>query len=382
MITRQQVDQLRQFHPSPCLITSCYLNLDRAQQPPQTLKIRIKDLVQTAQHELDGKTAGHGPRESLRRDFEQIEAFLMQELTTNQHKGLAIFSCAQEKFWQVYELPRMVRNILIADHAPYIRPLETILEEYHRYGVVVADRVAGQVYEVYMGQILERSDVIDRVPRRVREAGLGGRDERTIERHHDKAVHDHYQHLSDATFALFQRDHFDWLILGGHPETLTEFKEHLHPYLKERWVGDFQAEPRKTAAHEILKQSLQIESRVELAHERRLADELVQKTKAGHRAVTGVGATLQALTRAEAQLLLVEEGFEMPGFACYACHYVDLETRACPRCQKPLEPCPDIVDEAIELAMRTNCQVEHVYGATPLRDQGRMGALLRFRAGA
>jgi hypothetical protein len=38
------------------------------------------------------------------------------------------------------------------------------------------------------------------------------------------------------------------------------------------------------------------------------------------------------------------------------------------------------VDEAIELALTKNCQIEHVRGPTALRDAGRMGALLRFHS--
>ena len=70
----------------------------------------------------------------------------------------------------------------------------------------------------------------------------------------------------------------------------------------------------------------------------------------------------------------------MPGFVCYSCHYAILSEGECPHCHKPLEPSPDIVDEAIELALRKNCQIEHVRGPTALRDVGRMGAILRFQA--
>jgi len=38
------------------------------------------------------------------------------------------------------------------------------------------------------------------------------------------------------------------------------------------------------------------------------------------------------------------------------------------------------VDEAIELALQRNCEIEHLQGATPLRDGGRIGAFLRYRA--
>ncbi len=380
MITRRQIDRLLEFRNGDYLITSCYLNLDRAKMPAQMLKIRMKDLLQAARRELQAKAGTHEQRESLRRDFERIEEYVMEEITSGQHKALAVFSCDGENFWQAYRLPRMVRNILIADHDPYIRPLTAILAEYHRYCVVVVDSEQGQLFECYRGEVGEHQTIIDPVPRRVNDGGQGGRDERNIERHRDRAVHHHFQRLADATFALFKQHHFDWLILGGHREVLREFKNHLHPYLKQRWVGDFLAEPGKTALTEIQQHAAEIEERVEWEHEKRLANDLVRKAEAGQRAVSGVSATLGALIRGEAQMLLVEEGFETPGYVCYDCHYVTLDEPTCPHCHKPTQPCPDIVDEAIEVAMMKNCQIEHVQGVTPLRDAGRMGAILRFQA--
>jgi peptide chain release factor subunit 1 len=380
MITRSQVDTLLDFQSGKHLVTSCYLNLNRTKYPSQMLKIRVKDLLQSAQQELSARAGGHAARESLRGDFDRIEEYLMREIATNRHKGLAVFSCSARRFWQAYGLPLMGRNILIADLIAYIRPLTAILAEYHRYGVVLVDRVMGRVFEVYMGEISERADIVTEVPRRVKEGGLGGREERKIERHHEQAIHQHFQLLADETFKLFQHDKFDYLILGGHRELLREFKPHLHPYLQQRWAGEFHAEPWKTSATDVLSHTLEIEDQVERDHEKRLAEELVRKTGAGSLAVSGVGATLGALARGEAQTLLVEDGFEMPGFACYDCHYTNLGAGDCPECRKALEPCPDIVDEAIELALRKNCQIEHVRGPTALRDAGRMGAILRFQS--
>src|ERR1041384_8042866 len=95
MITRQQIDQLVAFKSGEYLITSCYLNLDRSQMPLQALKIRTKDLLHEAQHELAGKLASHAQRESLRGDFEQIEEFAMAEIIANRYKAVALFSCSE-----------------------------------------------------------------------------------------------------------------------------------------------------------------------------------------------------------------------------------------------------------------------------------------------
>lgn len=380
MITQQKIERLLEFRNGEYLITSCYLNLDRSKMTPAVLKIRTKDLLQSAQHELAGKAATHEQRESLRADFERMDDWVMRQVASGKYRAVAMFSCAGQKFWQTYGLPRQMRNILIADHDPYIRPLSAVLAEYHRFCTVLVDRVHGKIFEVYMGEILQRFELTDSVPRRVREGGFRGREEHSIERRHDRAVHHHFQHLADTAFELFKRARFDWLILGGHRDVLREFKDHLHPYLRERWVGDFHSEAGTISVPEVLARSLEIEEHAEWRHERKLAEELVQMAEARDLGVTGVSPTLAALTRGEAQTLLVEDGFEMPGYVCYHCHYVSLDDQRCPHCQRPTEPCPDIVDEAIETAILKNCQVEHVHGPTPLREAGHMGALLRYRA--
>lgn len=380
MISRQQIDQLLAFQNGEYLVTSCYLNLDRAKMPAQMLKIKIKDLLQSAHHQLAAKLASHAQRESLQADFERIEEEVLPEIVANRYKAMALFSCTGEKFWQVYGLPRQLRNILIADHNPYIRPLVALLAEYHRFAVVVVDRVHGDIYEVYLRDIRHRRHVADAVPRRVHEGGLGGRNERNIERHFAAAVRHHYRHVADELFRLFREEKFDRLILGGSREALRDFKHYLHPYLRARWAGDFHCEAGKISVPEILEQALLIEERVEWEHELKLAEELIQKAQAGQLAVQGLGATLTALDRGQAQTLLVEDGFEMPGFACFKCHFAALEPVDCPHCGQPTEPCADVVDEAIELAWQRNCRIEHLQNITPLRDSGRIGALLRYQA--
>ncbi len=374
MITRQQVTDLVQFQNGEFLVTSCYLNLDRGQMPPQTVKIRVKDLLLAAHQELAAKAGTHAQRESLRADFERIQEFVAEQIMLHRHKALAVFACTGHKFFQSYGLPRLVRNILIADTTPYVRPLTAILAEYHRYGVALVNRVEGKFYEVYMGALQSRGGIADDVPRRVRDAGFGGREERQSERRHLAAVQQHYRRVADELFRLFRREQFDRLVLGGARDVLREFKDTLHPYLRARWAGDFHADLHTATPVSVLAETVAIEERITAEKEQALVEELLAK------AVAGVGRTLDAVARGEAQTLLVDSNFEMPGFSCPTCRLPVLESAECPHCHKPTEPCADIVDEVVELALQKNCQITHVHGRTPLRDSGRIGALLRYRS--
>lgn len=380
MITYQQIADLLQFRDGELLVTSCYLDLDRATMTPAQRKIRTKDLLLAAHQELAHKAASHAQRESLRQDFARIEEFVLDEIEISRHKALALFSCSGHQFWQTYRLPRMVRNLLIADTNPYVRPLVAILSEYRRFGVAVLDRVHAQFYEVYMRELRSLGELTDDVPRRVKDGGLGGREERHIERRHGAAVQQHFRNVAQRLFRLFQQHRFDRLVLGGARDVMREFKPHLHPYLRQRWAGDFYCDIHAASPERVLKEALAIEEQLEAHEEQRAVEELLARTEKHRAAVAGIGPTLEAVVRGEAQTVIVDSGLELPGFLCPQCHRPLVEEETCPQCQVPTEPCADIVDELIEMAVQKNCQVRHVHGASALRDLGRVGALLRYQS--
>lgn len=378
MVTRQQIEQLQQFQNETYLVTSCYLNLDRSQMPLPMLKIRAKDLLQSARRQLEAKAGTHQQRESLRQDLEQIEAFVIEDLAAGRQKAAAVFSCAGEKFWQTYRLPRLVRNTLVADQAAYVRPLLTVLSQYERYCVVVADSIRGQVFEVYMGEIVEHPLLNGDVPRKVRDGGFGGRDERSNERRHDGAVQQHLKQVADKVFDLFKQHQFDRLVLGASRETLGGLKQQLHPYLRQRWVGDFHAEVGRTTTADVLAEAIRIEEQVADERGQKLVAELLRQQENGNRVVTGLPATVGAVSRGEAQTLVLEDGYEAAGRVCRACRRISLEEFTCAQCSQPTEECADVVDEVVGVAWATNCGVQYVRPNTALHEAGRVGALLRY----
>ncbi|HEX7342950.1 MAG TPA: peptide chain release factor 1, partial [bacterium] len=59
--------------------------------------------------------------------------------------------------------------------------------------------------------------------------------------------------------------------------------------------------------------------------------------------------------------------------------FLTLHGEACPSCGQPLNRASDIVDEAIEAAIRTGSIIEHVDSASGMDENGHVGAILRFR---
>jgi hypothetical protein len=129
IITREQLDQLIQFQNDNYLVTSFYLATDRAKTGSQEIKLHAKDLLLNAQRAIESRQTTHAQRESLRHDLEHIESHVTNRLMGNTtDKALAAFSCSGRQFWHTFDLPALRRNLLVANHDPYIRPLTAILE--------------------------------------------------------------------------------------------------------------------------------------------------------------------------------------------------------------------------------------------------------------
>jgi hypothetical protein len=74
----------------------------------------------------------------------------------------------------------------------------------------------------------------------------------------------------------------------------------------------------------------------------------------------------------------VSQGFAAPGWRCDACDFIGTVGRRCPVCQADMHAVDDIVEEAIEEALRQSCRVEICVDNADLDVLGRIGALLRY----
>jgi len=77
--------------------------------------------------------------------------------------------------------------------------------------------------------------------------------------------------------------------------------------------------------------------------------------------------------------LVVETGWHRAGLICRQCDFLTLHGEACPSCGQPLDRSGDIVDDAIEAAIRTGSIIEHVDSISGIAENEHIGAILRFR---
>lgn len=370
MITSDQIKNLTNLRNNDHLISSLYLRLWPDQRIHQT---EVKDMLRK-------KLEGFGQENSreVKKDLNRIWEFI-EATRDSPHKGLAIFSCTAEGVWQVFFLSRPVRDLLVIDASAYIRPLTSILDRYRRVCTLLVDRTKARIFEVFMGELEEQTEIFTDVPSKVREGGWYGLTERRIERHTKQHLHDHLKRVSDRAFSYFRDKGFDWLLLGGQIEIVPEMENALHSYLRKRLKKTFRMDLNATLT-QVLDTTLELEQEVKKQEDQTLISRLTDSLKSAGLGVTGLQETLSSLYEGSVHTLVVEESFSQEGAYCRKCGFMGLSVGKCPMCGEAMSFAPDIVDEAIAAAMDQNCEVVHITPGSGLGELGSIGALLRYKA--
>jgi len=366
-------------HRASTVVTSCYLNVDGRRHPRHAdYKAQLDHLVRQGRE----RALSYGPEaaRSVTADLDRIAAWVRSGFDRSRVRGLAFFACSADGFFEVVESPLPVRNGVVVNHTPHVRPLESILQAYERFAVVLVDRQRARLFRFELGELTEHTEVFDAVPRGGDQAGHPAQGSRGahVQRHSDEVAHRHLKHAAEVTFTELQHRPVDHLILGGPHEVVVELEGLLHPWMRER-VADRLAIPATAGPDEVRQAALCVEAavtrRAEAALVERLRDAVGAGTGGG---VAGLEPTLAALVERRVDLLLVSDGYETEGWRCRSCRYLGPLGRRCPVCANSMDLVDDVVEEAVEEALANKCRVQMVRENADLDVLGRIGALLRF----
>lgn len=375
--SRKQIQNLAQFQSPHYLTTSFYLNTDKSRLTKKQIFVSFKNQLQGARLKLETLGLSRVKRDSLARDLDRIDRFGTQVLPTWTAPGVALFSCAGENFWEEFSLPRAPRNHIFFDRTPYVRPLSSIMDEYHSICAFLLDRQSARWYGIFMGDIALVDSLSSEVPSRVKEGGWQGYESKRIERHIDAHLHEHFKKAVQKTFELFKKNRFDWLFLGSNEEYRAVVEPLLHPYLRERLKGRFKTNTSDTE-DKILRQAMAIEEKLKKEEENALVKALIEELEKGGRAVSGIREVLRKVNSGEVQTLVVTRNFSAGGRTCPKCHFLYLDETQCPVCNIKTEKVQDIIHESIHSAMDKKCRVRYVTPPTRLDRFGKVAAFLRY----
>jgi peptide chain release factor subunit 1 len=367
VLTEAAIRELAGIRGGSAPITSCYLDVDgRRLTRHQDVEHELDSVLRTARRRANGHRSVHD-------DLAKIEAYVRAGIDRSETRGLAIFASSAADLWEVIELPVPVRSQVVINHAPAVGPLESVVQEHESIGVLLADKQRARLFVFELGRLVERTELLDELPRDYDVRGLKERG--TPDSHVDELAHQHLRHAARIAFDLWQAHGFHHLALGAPDAIAGELEAALHPYLQERLCGRIHV-PVGASHAEVLVAAEGIEAEVERRREAALVGRLKEAVATGRRGVGGLADTLNALNDRRAERLIVSKGFAHDGWRCP-------ETGALAavgptRNGVTMERVDDVVEDAIEEALTQGLPVTICIGNADLDVLGQIGALLRY----
>ncbi|HJX37745.1 MAG TPA: Vms1/Ankzf1 family peptidyl-tRNA hydrolase [Anaerolineae bacterium] len=372
MLDKHELRELASYRDETNLICSFYYPLEKGEPTEQGSLIRLRNMINDAMANQGDWTSAQA--KSVYDDLERVEGLVTEELVLTRG-GLAVFACSAAGLWRVFHLPDKVGPLLAVDHSIRMRPLIELLTHYERYCTALVGKGRARIFLLDAAGVEERSDVFGEVPGR---HDQGGWAQARYQRHHDDRVMRHLKDTAEETFSMLQQEEFDRLFVGGTEELVSEFVEHLHPYVRERFAGSFPAEMTSSPA-EVQRLTMAEVSELLEAREGDVIEKLRAEVHSGNLGAAGLEDTIHALQKGQVMTLLVNEDFESSGLRCTSCGQLSL-TSPCAFCGGETEVLPSMVEELVKQAFLQNCEMMFIGGDNreKLAELGGIGALLRF----
>ena len=369
-----QLDRLLHFAPTGAPVLSVYFAIppDNRREPKVALHSFLKPVRELAEsHQL-----AHQERESLRADVDKILA-LAGRINGMAGRGVAVFTCHQESFYEEVALPRLVRDRATVDSTPYLRPLLSALGDSHRYCAVVVDRKNAWLYGFYMGLLEDEEKAQGQSVRNPNFAGWYGLNEYSARNKAEGLVRRHFRETADKVRRFMSATRAELLIVGGHQEEVADFLPFLAPPLRSAVAGTFTIDTHSVTAAKVRDQCQEIVDAFERDEERRLVDQATERVATGGLGASGLAWCLAAVNEQAAQVLLIDDDQQAPGRVCGTCGWLGTEGDQCPVDGSPTRSTPDVIDEMAAAVVDASGHVKHVLAETEL-SRLKVAALLRF----
>jgi peptide chain release factor subunit 1 len=210
MLNREELKELAKIRAGDSLFVSLYLNVNPVTNAKNDYMIHLKNILKQA-----ADTLGKEKMKEIAADVGKIESYCKNNKRMFK-RGLAIMSASTQDFWKEFHLSIPLKNEVIVDTSPYIKPLLDILDNYQRYAILLVGRDSARLFLVHLGEIEEYAEVrSEGVPRRHKKGGWYALSEKSYERHIDYHVSLHLKDVVKALDSFLSQEYVGRVILGG-----------------------------------------------------------------------------------------------------------------------------------------------------------------------
>jgi len=372
MIRHRDLEQLQELSQAPGKTLTVYLDIDQtnAANRKRQFETRLRDMLKQLK-------AAHPDDDELPLAAEDVEDIVKRIEAGGKTLALARHRSLGVTF-------RTVLKIALPSGAywgsgAFLRPLLEAFDEHERFGIVLVDSKRARLFTVFLGEIEEHKDLISQVPPRP-DAPTSDklRSQSRMERRHDESVSSHVRMVATELGRLFDQLEVDRLIIGGTVGVASELARILPKRLRGRLV-ELLPIPIASPTDDILARCSEVQLRIERQEELEVVRDLLKEVRKGGRAVTGLGATLDAVNHGRVWKLVYLQGLKLEGGSCADCNVLtDPADERCPLCGKPVEQETHLVDRMARAVLERGGHVEVVDGpaAEALRQVSEVAAIM------
>ena len=377
-MTREQIRELAEFQDERSCAVSFYFQPSAPRNKAHKEDtILIKDLAREAMHRLEVK----GKKECARADIERIVR-LSGELRSNGTHGKAVFACAEKNIWQEFELPATLGTTqLFVDRHFHLKPVARLLGASPLLGVVLIDRHRARIFDLRLGELIERDDLFHPLSRRGRSDGYAGYDGGRAQRRVEDEVRQHFKNVAATVKDLLEKGVFEKWILACQDAHRPLFEPQLHPYASQSLIGRFHADLGHVTRDEIRLHAEQILQQWQNDRRRDMVHQTLSQARSNGRGVTGLRRVLRSLELGEVQTLLIGENLQGHAVECTGCGHIDAHVVGfCPVCGRATQEIVDVSEAILPWVVRRDLETFYVKDDPEFDRVGNIAALLRFRS--
>ncbi|NIM51548.1 MAG: hypothetical protein GTN62_12110 [Gemmatimonadales bacterium] len=388
MPLRPIVEWLADLGTTDHWVVSCYLKLEPRDRSRGKYLIKLKNRSKERLAWLESRGVGRQIRETVARDLERIRTYLEHPGNVRTGQGIALFACEPLELFEAVPLPRVFRSRLSIDRSPLIRELAALDDEFGLVLCAMYDRTSGRFFQVTAFGIEELPSLAAGDATRAGRfhggpsaSGRGRGHAAAGEHNYHQRIREqkqrHYANVAQRLFDASREHSIRGIVLAGMGADAGAVMPHLHPYLAKQVLGATKLNPKTASPAEVMEAVLAVRRDSEREWETEHVRALYEGLGTGW-AVNGLEPALRALAHGQVRTLLVDPTVEQVGFRCTQTGRLSAGPDGC-RGEGDAEPVADVVDEAIEEALRQGCHVEVVEDSKVRTQVDGLAALLRFK---
>lgn len=402
MLSDEALNRLLHFRSDEAPVLSLYVTFS-PEEGFKRAKAVLHSVLKPIQELADSDQLNHVAKVSLRADIERIHEIAEpldlvkkhdeKELNKRAKRGrvdqlpetrkellgttIAVFACSQAGLYEQTELPRPVPDRAEVDATPFLRPLLEVMEELHPAVVVIADTKNAWIYTYDKGELevqeRRKEEILDKRKR----AGWHGEGERNMRMREETWSRKHLKETAKHAEDLLLNTGSEVIVIGGHEESIPEFRGLLTRPMQEKVAGTFVIDTSTMTPAEVRDGTKRILEEYELEEEKRLVADALERVAAHGFGAAGLEWCLLAVNEKAVELLLVQDDQRLPGRVCDRCGFLGLTETECPVDGSATRETSDIFDEMEAAVLDSSGRVENVRPGTDL-DKHSVAAILRF----